>query len=436
MQRKAHLLRVSLGAIGLLLGFLGCDDAVTSRIARNLSVGSEQVAQEHPRGTYKHRMGTIAQRADIHAQPRPDSPIVGSLVAGNLIPRSAQPVGREGCPEGWYGVEPRGYLCLDKGTTLDENHATLRVRSMAANRAQSLPYPYAVTRQETSLYELDPKRRDGVREQRRLGKGSVFAVIGSWDTLDEFDQKQRLAMLTTGSFVPVRDIEPARFGTAWLTAVGAGDARVPFAFITGKEASSYRLSRGKPEATARIAKRMLPLTGASRVIEQERYWAWSNEEYVRETDVVVIRKRQEFPSSVTKTTHVVDFDFSRGAMVLYEGQTPFYASVVLRLPRREAKPELSHVTAKYVTLPAGPPNRRGDATRLDTAWVVELDNGLRIAAASNPNLGNEAAPVGTIELHPEDARQVFQWLRPEVPEHWHGVITNRAERQASAILVH
>ncbi|MGC4063716.1 MAG: hypothetical protein QM784_03560 [Polyangiaceae bacterium] len=436
MQRTASLLPRALGAVGILLGLWGCDDAVTSRLARKLSSGSEQDAQEPTRGTYKQRMGTIALRTEIRAEPRADSAVVGALVAGNLVPRSPEPVGRDGCPEGWYAVEPRGYLCLDKRTTLDENHPTLQVRSMAANRTNSLPYPYAITRHDTSLYELDPKRRDGVREQRRLGKGSVFAVIGSWETLDEFDQKQRLAMLTTGGFVPVKDIEPTRFGPTWLTAVGSGEARFPFAFVTEKDASSYRLNHGKAEATTKLAKRTLSLTGSSRVIEKDRYWAWSTEDYVRESDVVVLRKRQDFPSSITKSTHVVDLDLARGTLVLYEGTTPLYATIALRGPRREPKAEVAHVAAKYVTLPPDSQNRKVSSERLDLAWVVDLDNGLRFAAASKPNPNGDFNAEGVIELHPEDARQVFQWLLPEVPERWHGVVTNRSERQASSILLH
>jgi hypothetical protein len=243
-------------------------------------------------------------------------------------------------------------------------------------------------------------------------------------------------MLTTGGFVPVKDIEPARFGPSWLTAVGTGDARFPFAFVTATDASSYRLNHGKPEATTKLTKRTLPLGGSSRVIGQERYWAWSAEEYLRESDVVVLRKRQDFPNSVAKDTHLVDMDLSSGALVLYEGTTPLYASVALRLPRREPKAEVARVVAKYVTSPAEPQPRRDATERLDVAWVVELDNGLRFAAASKPAAGTESVSTGVIELHPEDARQVFQWLLPEVPERWHGVVTNRSQRQASAILLH
>ena len=420
------------------LGLLGCDDVATARRAKKMSVTDEQPTLAQPTGTFKQRIGTVALRAEIHAAPTQDSTIIGTLVAGSLVPRSDDPVGRDGCPSGWYATAPRGYLCLDKRTTLDENHPTLKARALPANRDNTLPYPFARTRRDAPLYELDPKHLDGVRERRKLAKDSVFAVVGSWNTLDDFDQRQRLAMLTSGQFVPIRDIEPAKVPSPIGSLVDGTERRLPLGLVVIDSAFTKSLTGGHMESKAKILRgQALNLNGSFRSLDGERYWALAGDGYIEERGVKVFRKRQDFPRFAEGMTRWIDLDLREGTLLLYEGRTPTFATTVLRLPTRLPEGATAVVRSKQITVPSSVQKTLDQPSeRLDFAWVIELSDGTTIRAGQGSATSGDGNANSAIELYPDDAHRLFQWVKPEVPATWHGVITSEPEREGSPILLH
>jgi hypothetical protein len=311
---------------------------------------------------------------------------------------------------------------LNDETTLDENHPTLKARALGASIENTLPYPYAVARRDATLYEIDPKHQDGVREKQILEKGSVFAVVGSWNTLDEFDQRKRLALLTSGQFVQVRDLDPLRLPKSFGVLLDGIHHKLPIAFA----------HRTASDSTNAIE--VIELTGTSRLVDGERQWTKTEGGTLREKEATIIRLRQEFPSFVTKTTHFADIDFSVGSVILYEGKLPTYATIALSLPEKQPNTGISYVRSKQVTLPQEKIDDSLKATTLrDLAWVIEVDNGLLIHAATHPRKFHHTS---SLELHPEDAKRLFQWLAPEVPENWHSITTTEPKQEGAAILLH
>jgi hypothetical protein len=311
---------------------------------------------------------------------------------------------------------------LNDETTLDENHPTLKARALGASVENTLPYPYAVTRRDATLYEIDPKHQDGVREKQILEKGSVFAVVGSWNTLDEFDQRKRLALLTSGQFVQVRDLDPLRLPKSFGVLLDGLRHKLPLAFTR----------RTGSDSTPSVE--VMELTGTSRIIDGERHWMKTDGGTIRERDAALLRLRQQFPSFVSKTTHFADIDLSGGSVILYEGKQPTFATVALSLPEKKPDPGITYVRSKQVTLPQEQSDDAVNATSLrDLAWVIEAGDGLLIHAATHPRKFRHPT---SLELHPEDAKRLFQWLSPEVPENWHSITTAEPKQEGAAILLH
>jgi lipoprotein-anchoring transpeptidase ErfK/SrfK len=276
------------------------------------------------------------------------------------------------------------------------------------------------------LYEPDPKHNDGVREQRKIAKGSIFAVVGTWNTLDEFDQRQRVALLTSGQFVSVRDIEAAKLPQSVAVTLDGTNHKLPLAFVVAEESTSNHVI-----SPSEVVK----LTGASRLVDGERLWTRAHGGTLRDRDAIVVRARQEYPSFVDKHTHYADLDLTRGVLVLYEGKTPSYVTLAMRLPRK--KPTgTAYVRNKQVTTPSSARVDGATAERRDLAWHLELDNGLVVQAAAGLNGYRESSQSGAVELHPDDAKRLFQWLLPELPSNWHGVVVSDPEREGSPILLH
>jgi hypothetical protein len=430
---------ILLAGLPLLMGGLGaCQDVWPLKRSRPMTISRDQApmvpATPSPKG---QRIGAVARRVAIRSSPSPTATQIGFMTAGAALGRSVEPVGHEGCTGGWYSVSPRGYLCLDAQTTIDEHHPTLQARGLPANHDASLPYTYAIARRTLSLFEPDPQHRDGVRERGRLSKGSTFAIVGSWETLDDYDQLQRLALLTLGVFVATRDIEPVKDDGAPGFAIDVATDRLPLGLPLAPKTSFYRFSDTTPTLAGTLdPSRSIALTVKSRTFEGERYLLRTNDTYVAEHDVAVVRQRQEFPRFVTPTTHWIDVDLSQGVIVMYQGEQPSYVTRTRVRPSDSLERGTAWVRAKQITdlSSTAVPNEkaRGD---YDSPWVIELDSGPTLRAA----IGTKATELGAaprgLELYAADAARLFRFVEPSVPEGWHAVISSDPRREGSPILL-
>lgn len=269
-----------------------------------------------------------------------------------------------------------------------------------------------------------------------IGKGSTFAVVGSWNTLDEYDQRQHLALLTLGVFVSARDIKPVTPGESPGGAVDAS-TKWPLGLPLKQKPPLYRISgdtavaAGKLEATG-----VIPLSPKSRVLKGERYLQYLDDTYVAESDVAVVRRRNEFPDFVGSNTHWIDVDSTKGILVLYEGNRPVHVTRTCLVPERPWPSGTLWVRTKQVTdLNPQAESATGELYS-DTPWMIELDSGLKIYGS----VGKAQVEVGrtssSLCLEAEDAQKVFRFLQPELPIGWHAVNAERSHGERSPVLIH
>jgi hypothetical protein len=130
----------------------------------------------------------------------------------------------------------------------------------------------------------------------------------------------------------------------------------------------------------------------------------------------------------------MDISVIAGALVLYEGKRPVFATLVsvgrdrlgdagaLDRPQAVSKLGTFEVTAKHITHLAAEPERPGERYPVyDLPWALELSSGQLIHGAYyHDRFGIEYGP-GDITLSPADARRVFEFATPALPSSWHGV---------------
>src|SRR5262249_51484544 len=61
------------------------------------------------------KLAPIALVVRIFAAPTRGSQTLGYLRLGSKVARSPQPVGRDGCTDGWYAIRPAGFVCGSEG---------------------------------------------------------------------------------------------------------------------------------------------------------------------------------------------------------------------------------------------------------------------------------------------------------------------------------
>src|SRR5262245_47851823 len=112
-------------------------------------------------------LGITAFVATVYKEPRDTSKKLGYLRVGARVPRSAEPVGKAGCPGGWYAIEPRGYVCAGEDATTDLDNPLLKA-SKPPNLKTALPYRYAFVRAVLPMYVRVPTSEEQYKAEFKL----------------------------------------------------------------------------------------------------------------------------------------------------------------------------------------------------------------------------------------------------------------------------
>lgn len=390
------------------------------------------------------KLGAIANVTPIFERPSKDAKQLGYVHAGGTLARATQAYGTTGCPGGWYPVRPRGFICAGETATTELGHPTLVAMAIQPKLDQPLPYTYARTRQETSLYERDPARENGVREVGKIGARSGLAVVGSWSAQDPEGREQRLALMTNGRFVKASDLEAAE-GSTFQGVTLDDKVTLPMSFVVKRGVRYWNITDGEAEKKAEVDYHaVIPLTGKFRDVDGLRYWATVDGKYVRLKDVTVVRKRDKFPDFATGTTRWIDISVLTNTLVLYEGRRPVFTTLVSTGHDRLGDPKTSASTAlgsfpivgKHITAAGVDPKAIGESLfAFDAPWVLELGSGQLLHGAYwHSRFGIENGP-GHVQLSPSDALRVFQWVEPGIPDGWHGVSSIPQDAQPVTVLI-
>lgn len=82
----------------------------------------------------------------VYESASPSSKKIGYLRAGSIVDRRGAIAGTNGCPGGWFPIEPRGFVCVGKEATLDLDDSIVKAAWRMPDRDAGLPYGYAVVR--------------------------------------------------------------------------------------------------------------------------------------------------------------------------------------------------------------------------------------------------------------------------------------------------
>src|SRR5687768_5618703 len=60
------------------------------------------------------KLAAIGMMANVYATPKEKATKIGYLRLGAVVSRSEKSHWTDGCPGGWYGVAPKGFVCVGK----------------------------------------------------------------------------------------------------------------------------------------------------------------------------------------------------------------------------------------------------------------------------------------------------------------------------------
>ena len=560
--RGTSALLRSLGAIALV-AIAGCKHEGTSDPSAT-TITSAAVEPEAPPVVISKtaKLAAIAMSTIVYAAPADTAKKVGYLRLGAVVSRTDKSYGGEGCPGGWYGIAPRGFVCVGKNATLDMDSPIIRAAGVRPDTSKPLPYSYGFIRAVAPLYLRVPTKEeqlatefkltqhlsywnrkgkqlnhpdhiganDAAREiipdapvqppsntlsdaillggttdadpppfwleagarkipnvsgfdvpakaifANRVRRHTGIAFIGSFATGAESENRP-FALTADMRLVPMDKIKPEP-ASAFHGIELKGDVKLPLAFARPCNPSAkgtplpcvhtYRDDAGELKKTDNIlgTRGVLQLTGVQRTGDKDvRYLEAKGGAWVKATDVGVAVVPDLWPQAAQRGEKWVDVSIADQTLVLWEGKTPVYATVVstgqdgLQDPKTSKATPLGtfRIKSKHITTtmdsngrsaqsggaapesgesgsPTDDDKHAGNFELRDVPYVQYFQDGYALHSAYWHDHFGLPRSHGCINMAPIDALRVFRFTDPPVPEGWHGM--NVESGKGTMVVIH
>lgn len=294
----------------------------------------------------------------------------------------------------------------------------------------------------------------------RARRFSGLTFVGSFPTGAD-SLRRRFAITEDLRLVPTTKIKPDGGPTFHGVEVNA-ERPLPFAWIKNRDAKRYKIEGTTVRAFKQRAtyREVIPLTGKKQFVDKRLYYETEGGKWVRSRDIAIASTPTEMPAGAKSGEKWIDISIRQQVLILWEGTTPVYAtlvstgqdmlgdpkttkSTVLGTFRIESKHATTHMDSNEgLTRGTGDPEygktkRRGQGTFLlqNVPWVQYFKGSYAIHATYWHDVFGTARSHGCVNLTPIDAHRVFFWTHPSLPKGWHGVYPSKPQ-EGTLVYIH
>ncbi|HSC87801.1 MAG TPA: L,D-transpeptidase [Polyangiaceae bacterium] len=274
-----------------------------------------------------------------------------------------------------------------------------------------------------STFQAPPYAVIAGRVKRHAGVALVDSFVAGPEALG-----RRFAVSVDGRLIPADKLKPEA-GSLFHGAELAGKSLpVAFSFREGTRLWDFA-SGGAPARGEQLPHRtLLELTGKVKNFRGERYVETRDGHWARSGDLKTAAAPSAVPWFAKRGVRWVDISILNQTLTLYEGSQPIYVTLVStgRDGLGEPGKTLSTPTGtfriyqKHVTTTMDSSVADSEFELRDVPWVMYFQGGYALHGAYWHDDFGRPRSHGCINLSPVDARYVFSWVTPDVPEDWHG----------------
>ncbi len=396
--------------------------------------------------------------APIRDAPSPEGTRIGYLRAGALLhSTTTKPVGTVGCEGGWYELDTGGFACNGRDIIVFSGDRLPELRARQPDREALMPYEYVTVRRKAPLYKRLPTAVE-VYEVPPDPAESVDAGTDPAEPIEPppapppIDNPLVLRILQPGFYVSLDRSFEKDGVTYWRTQqngfvaddvlrrkpwsdfagipLGGPGISLPVAVTRKEETPAYRMNeRGKLRVDRPpLARRTWLPVFSRRRIEGEAYLAVGDGRLVREAEVSVIQASAP-PEGVGEGERWIDIDLARQILVAYDWKQPRFVTLISTGRARSPSPDLDYRTprglhrirGKHLTStmdndePGEPPY-----SLEDVPYVMYFKGAYAFHSAFWHDRFGRPRSHGCINLAPYDAKWLFNWAGPDIPDTWHG----------------
>lgn len=329
----------------------------------------------------------------------------------------------------------------------------------------------------------------------RVRRKTGLSFVDAFNTKDD-DLERPFAVTVDLRLIPITKVKPDTASPFHGIEITEG-MHLPFAWVLPSDAKVWQLVRGKDEVrpVGDVPRRaIVPLSGNARIKAGKRYYQTLKDQtrWLRDQDLGIVHLPQTWPEPALKGEKWIDVSIGQQTLVLYEGKTPKYATLVstgrvrfgdpkkdLTTPLGDFRVQSKHIAAtmdseenssvaggtrsnsagprldaeaqatierlraakkagkklspdderRWANIEKGRHPEYGVTRRRgsegfelrDVPWILYFSAGYAIHGAYWHDVFGTPRSHGCINLAPIDARIVFNWADPPVPDGWHGI---------------
>jgi len=376
----------------------------------------------------------IAQAMHTHApvyrfeQGKPK--VVGRVRYASELP-ATEAVEGPACEGGrWHEVPHLVYVCTADGFRVAKQPAALKERVAAPEEDAIEPFLYGKVEDERPRYYRVPTVEE---EERALALGAeaagldfvhkVLDGIYFIGIVDEVESEDRRFLRTSrGRWVNaahVKVLEPTGMHGELL----GEDRALPLAFVWGGSTTLFHVEDGTPRPFGVAEKHVRFQIRGSLEHQGERYVVGPAGLAIRRSSARVAELYAP-PSRVPKGGKWLHINLAEQTLVAYEGRRPVLATLVSSgIPERRTPDGTFDLDRRYITKTmSGPDDEEGWYEVAEVPWAMYYYGNYAIHGAYWHDVFGQTRSHGCTNVPPADARWIFAWLEPELPEGWHATL--------------
>ena len=412
----------------------------------------------------------------VYSRPELGPEKLGYLRIGTRM-KVTEKVEHESCKNGFYGLPVGGYACASKGLVVDQDKPPpMPYPPPAPQLDQGHPYEYGFVRrwnspmwwripsdQELTAMNLQRDTREAERAAAKappaesavpLDAAQAIAMVEEAPADDALAEVKlplspSTPWLERGFFLSLGDKVVERGHTFYRTARGAYVAAsdvsrysakdwvgvaldeegvtYPFAYVKKDTKLLQLTADDKLKATKSIGRRSFIDLTEETEISGRAYMITVDGLLVRK-DHLIIPELQAMPKGLDPWERWVDVSVSQQLLVAYDGARPVYVTLVstgrkgskedpYETPRGRWRIYSKHVS----TTMDGSSGTDGNYSIQDVPWTMFYSGSYALHGAFWHDSFGRVRSHGCVNLGPSDARWLFYWTTPNLPEGWHGV---------------
>ena len=240
---------------------------------------------------------------------------------------------------------------------------------------------------------------------------------------------RRYGVTTDLDVVPTDRLRPIQGSEHHGVEVGKA-IEFPFAFVRTESAKLKRYEKNKlVDAGPAEYWSVLKLTGKQSFFQHRLYFETADGKYISDQDASRLDQAKKMPAWGKNGERWFDVNISKQTLVAYAGTRAVYATLIstgeagLEDPERtkSTKRGIFRIHTKHVSTTMDSDTVGEEFELRDVPYVQYFEEGYALHGAYWHDRFGTPKSHGCINLTPEDARRLFFFTEPALPEGWHSV---------------